>query len=227
MTRGHNSTLSYDPGSQFNVELWPSVKIPRWIMTRVLHWIVIQIPGHNLTLNHVSWSQFNVKLKPAATIQRWIKTGSRFNGGFQILSVGGVIIQWPPVSGEGVGIPHEKICSILSTARWVKTPWVEIQWGQNSILHRRSETLVYKHEGWLIINMFFSGKEKKEEIRLIPMSKAPSSTEKHKTQRDNTKMQPKPFVSQRMRTDFGRSVGVTTATQLVWLNRLMGSQPSH
>ena len=29
-----------------------------------------------------------------------------------------------------------KIHWILSTARWIKTPRVEIQWGQNSILHR-------------------------------------------------------------------------------------------
>ena len=31
-----------------------------------------------------------------------------------------------------------KICWILSTVRWIKTPRVEIQWGQNSILHRLS-----------------------------------------------------------------------------------------
>ena len=159
---GHSSALNCDPnpGSQLNVESCLVVTIQREIKTC----------GHNSTLNK--------------------DEGSRFNGGFQILSVGRVIIQWPPVSGEGRNSTW-KIRSILSTARWIKTPWVEIQWGQNSILHRRSETLLYKHEGWLIINMFFSGKEKKEEIWLIPMSKAPSCTEKYKTQRDNTKMQPK------------------------------------
>ena len=68
MTRGHNSTLSYDPGSQFNVELWPWVKISRWIMTRVIvpNWIVIQFQGHNWTLNHVSGSQFNMELRPGS-----------------------------------------------------------------------------------------------------------------------------------------------------------------
>ena len=48
-----------------------------------------------------------------------------------------------------------------------------------------------------------------------------------KKQRDNTKMQPKTSITQRLWTDLGRSVGVTIATQLVWLNRLTGSQTSH
>ena len=109
LTRGHNSTLSYDPGSHFNVELWPWVKISRWIMTRVIvpHWIMIKIPSHNWTLNHDT----------GVTIQRGIKTwghnstwnkdlGSQFNEGVLILSVGGVVIQWPPVTG--VAIQHEK-----------------------------------------------------------------------------------------------------------------------
>ena len=36
---------------------------------------------------------------------------------------------------------------------------------------------------------------------------------------ENTKTPPKSSITQRMRTDVGRLVGVTTATQLVWLNR--------
>ena len=35
------------------------------------------------------------------------------------------------------------------------------------------------------------------------------------------------LLTQRLRTDLGRSVGVTKATQLVWLNRFTGSQPSN
>ena len=38
---------------------------------------------------------------------------------------------------------------------------------------------------------------------------------------------PKTLITQRLQTDLGRSVGVTKATQLVWLNRFTGSQPSH
>ena len=38
---------------------------------------------------------------------------------------------------------------------------------------------------------------------------------------------PKTSITQRLRTDLGRSAGVTIATQLVWLNRFTGSQPSH
>ena len=35
------------------------------------------------------------------------------------------------------------------------------------------------------------------------------------------------LLTQRLRTDLGRSVGVAKATQLVWLNRFTGSQPSN
>ena len=50
---------------------------------------------------------------------------------------------------------------------------------------------------------------------------------KSKKQRDNTKTPPKTSITQRLRTDLGRSVGVTIATQLVLLNRFTGSQPSN
>ena len=66
-----------------------------------------------------------------------------------------------------------------------------------------------------------------EEISLSPVTKAPTQTEKSKMQRDNTKTPPKTSITQRLRTDLGRSVGVTIATQLVWLNLFTGSQPSH
>ena len=69
--------------------------------------------------------------------------------------------------------------------------------------------------------------EKKKEIWLSPMTKAPTPIEKSKKQRDNTKTPPKSSITQRLRTDLGRSVGVTKATQLVWLPRFTGSQPSH
>ena len=46
------------------------------------------------------------------------------------------------------------------------------------------------------------------------MTKAPTPTGKSKKQRDNTKTPPKTSITQRLRTDLGRSVGVTTATQL-------------
>ena len=36
---------------------------------------------------------------------------------------------------------------------------------------------------------------------------------------DNTKTPPKTSITQRLLTDLGRSVGVTTALQFVWLNR--------
>ena len=59
------------------------------------------------------------------------------------------------------------------------------------------------------------------------MTKAPTPTEKSEKQRDNTKAAPKTSITQQLRTDLGRSVGVTEATKLVWLNRYIESQPSH
>ena len=58
------------------------------------------------------------------------------------------------------------------------------------------------------------------------MTEALAPREKSKKQRDNTNTPPK----LRLHNDLsflGRSVGVTTASQLVWLNRLTGSQPAH
>ena len=37
----------------------------------------------------------------------------------------------------------------------------------------------------------------------------------------------KTSITQRLRTDLGRSAGATTATQLVWLNRFTSTKPSH
>ena len=70
-------------------------------------------------------------------------------------------------------------------------------------------------------------KDKKEEIWPSPMTKAPTPTEKSKKQRDNTNNATKTLITQRLRTDLGRSVGVTTATPLVWLNQFTSVQPSH
>ena len=142
MTRGHNLTLNHDPGSHFDVELWSGVTTQRGIM----------IPGQNFTLNcdPNPGSQFNVESWVGVKIQRWIKTWghkSTWNQdpghnstGVKILFVGGVVIQWPPVSGGRNST--WKICWILSTARWIKTPRVEIQWGQNSILHRLQSPMI-------------------------------------------------------------------------------------
>ena len=137
MAWGHNSTLSYDPGSQFNLEVWPWVKISRWIMTRVIvpHWIMIKIPGHNWTLNHDLGSQFNVELRPGVIIQRGIKTWRRNSTrGLNSIRRRGRNTMTPCLGGRN---STWKIRWILSTARWIKTPRVEIQWGQNSILHRQ------------------------------------------------------------------------------------------
>ena len=48
--------------------------------------------------------------------------------------------------------------------------------------------------------------------------KTPIPTKRFKLQSDNTKTPPKCSISQRLRTDLGRSVAKTTAIQLVWLN---------
>ena len=61
--------------------------------------------------------------------------------------------------------------------------------------------------------------EKKEEIWLSPVTKTPTPAEQSKKQRDNIKTPPKTLITQLLRTDLGRSVGVTAVPQLVWLNR--------
>ena len=60
-----------------------------------------------------------------------------------------------------------------------------------------------------------SNEEKKEDIWLGPMTKAPTPPEKSKKQRDNIKTATKNFDYKKI------------ANQLVWLNRLTGSEPSH
>ena len=59
------------------------------------------------------------------------------------------------------------------------------------------------------------------------MTKAPALTEESKKQRDNIKTPPKTSMAQRLRTDLGRSDGVTAVTQLVLLNLFTSAQPSH
>ena len=57
------------------------------------------------------------------------------------------------------------------------------------------------------------------------MTKAPTPTEKSKMQRENTKTPPKTSITQRLRTDLGRSVWVTIATKLVRLNPQPSDSP--
>ena len=59
------------------------------------------------------------------------------------------------------------------------------------------------------------------------MTKAPTPTEKFKKQRDNTKKSTKTSITEQLRIELGRSVGVTTANLLVWLNRFTNAQTSH
>ena len=133
MTRGHISSWNYDPRSQFNVELLLQV----WIT----HLFVIQILGHNSTLIHDSGSKFNVELRPGVIIQRGIKTqGKNSTGGPNFIRRRGRNAMTPASGGGGVVRNSTwKIRGILSTSRWIKTPRVEIQWGQNSILQRHTE----------------------------------------------------------------------------------------
>ena len=71
-----------------------------------------------------------------------------------------------------------------------------------------------------------SYKEKEEEIWLRPVKKAYTPAEMSKGQSDNTNNATKSSITQRLRTDLGRSVGVATVTQPVWLTGLR-AQPSH
>ena len=59
-----------------------------------------------------------------------------------------------------------------------------------------------------------------------PMTKPPTPNEKSNKQCENTKNATETSITQRVRTDLGRSFKVT-ATPLVWLNRFTSTQPSH
>ena len=63
-----------------------------------------------------------------------------------------------------------------------------------------------------------TNKEKKKEIWLSPMTKTPITTANSKTNGQH-KTPPKTSITQRLRTDLGRSVVVAIVIQLVWLNR--------
>ena len=58
------------------------------------------------------------------------------------------------------------------------------------------------------------------------MTKVPTPAGMSKGQSDNTNKATKSSVTQRLRTDLGRSVGVYTTIQLVWLTGLR-AQPFH
>ena len=62
-------------------------------------------------------------------------------------------------------------------------------------------------------------KEKKKEIWPSPMTN-PLYQQKTRKPKDNTQTPPKTSILQRLRTDLGRSVGVTS-------HRFTGTQPSH
>ena len=53
-------------------------------------------------------------------------------------------------------------------------------------------------------------KEKKKEIWPSPMTKTPIPTENSKTKGQHTQTPPKTSITQQLRTDLGRSVGVTS-----------------
>ena len=69
-------------------------------------------------------------------------------------------------------------------------------------------------------------REKKRRNLTHYMTKALIPTEMSNGQSDNIKTPPKSSITQRLRTDFGRSIAVTTANQLVWLTGIP-TQPSH
>ena len=61
---------------------------------------------------------------------------------------------------------------------------------------------------------------KKEEISLSPLTKNPFTNKNVKRATYNTKTSPRRSIRQRLRTDLGRSDGVTIVIQLVWLTSL-------
>ena len=67
------------------------------------------------------------------------------------------------------------------------------------------------------MSLFMFKCREKEEIRLSPMTKATTPTEMSKGKMTTQTTPQKSSITERLRTDLGRSVGVAMATQLVWL----------
>ena len=92
------------------------------------------------------------------------------------------------------------------------TNWCNVWWIAGVAVYCHLECLVIFGRG-----LHYIWSEKKEEIWLSPMTKAPTPTEMSKGQNNNTNNATKSSITERLRTDLGWSVGVTMATQLVWL----------
>ena len=71
VTRGQNSTLNFDPGSEFHIELWPQAQVTIQCL--------IKTPGQNWTWNSDLGSYFNVESRPGVTFQRGIMTRDRIS----------------------------------------------------------------------------------------------------------------------------------------------------
>ena len=126
----------------------------------------------------------------------------------------------------------DRFISIDNLLRYFELFWLHIHlsapntvWRNIAFLLRVLQTLYCPLKFSTSKEQWFE--EKKEDIWLSHMTKAPKPTEKSRKQSDNTSTPPKTLTTKRLRTDLGRSVWVTIATQLVWLNRFTGSQPSH
>ena len=89
--------------------------------------------------------------------------------------------------------------STLWVSKWCKT------FGKPRVLHDFDTPRVeWPYIQWQPI------KEKKKEIWPSPMTKPPIPTENSKTKGQHTQRPPKTSITQRLRTDLGRSVGVTS-----------------
>ena len=70
-------------------------------------------------------------------------------------------------------------------------------------------------------------REKRKQFDSVLWQKPLHPQKNPKSNMTTQKRYQKSSIPQRLRTDLGRSVGVTTVTRLVWFNRLTSAQPSH
>ena len=138
--------------------------------------------------------------------------------------------QRPSQNTEGEGKPLKLLFVTLERS--------EISQISHVSARKRHEILVstkscnFKHWWWTHVCVCIFCHTKKadypfwyEEIWHSPMTKVSIPTENQPV--DNTKTPPKSSITQRLQTDLGRSVVVTTTIQRMWLNiRFMGNQPS-
>ena len=111
----------------------------------------------------------------------------------------------------------------VSAAGMIQTGYVMSELSIYLIMYKLGCNLLYKKYSNFNLSL---RKGKRSDSVLWQKSLHPQKKNSKKPNMTTHKRHRKNSITQRLRTDLGRSVLVTTAVELVWLNRFTGSQPS-